>query len=44
MAFLNQLNVEVNIQKETGNTSNDQVSFKKTVRNMQEFSNKRGLG
>ena len=44
MAFLSQLNVEINIQEEAGNTRDDQVGFKKTVRNMQEFLNKRGLG
>ncbi len=44
MAFLNQLNVEINTNEETGNNSEDQNSLKKTARNMQEFLNKRGLG
>lgn len=44
MAFLNQLNVEINTKEETSNKSEDQDSFKKTARHMQEFLSKRGLG
>jgi SRSO17 transposase len=43
MAFLNRLNVEINLEEEKINNNSDN-SFKKTAKNMQEFMNKRGLG
>lgn len=44
MAFLNQLNVEINMKEAGNNSEGAAANFKKTARNMQEFLNKRGIG